>query len=211
MIILAWLLAGIVAVALAFFLPANAVDPWDPLNTAGIVAGAYILALATYSLRPPLSRRMRIGAWIAVIVVGGSVLLAWRGYDDQSHYQAVTLSKIKTVISRSIIANELSEPLIKTLEQYYSQSARNKKSLGTVFRDHHQGVTEGWDIHEKYAASDRLSVIVTSLKDNEVVLVAEDGYVKGDNPEFKNRSGNKGMMQEWARLTERGISYERQN
>jgi len=210
-IILVWLLAGIVAVGLAFFSPANAVDPWGPLNTAGIVAGIYIVALAAYSLRPPLSRRVRIGGWIAVFVVGGSVLLAWRGYDDQSHYQAVTLSKIKTVISRGIIANELSEPLIKTLEQYYARPAKNKKSIGTVFRDRYQGVTEGWDIHEKYAASDKLSVIVTSLKDNEVVLVAEDGYVKGDNPEFNNRSGNKGMMQERARLTERGISYEREN
>lgn len=211
MIILVWLLAGIVAVGLAFFSTADAVDPWKPLNSAGIVAGVYILALATYSLRPPLSRRLRIGGWITVIIAGGSVLLAWRGFENQSHCQAVSLSKTKTVISRSIIANEVSEPLLKTLEQYYAQTAKNKKSLGTVFRDRHQSVAEGWDIHEKYADSDRLSVIVTSLKDNEVVLVAEDGDANGDNPEFNNRSGNKGMMQEWARLTERGISYEREN
>ena len=210
-IILLWLLVGIVSVSLAFFLPANAVDPWEPLNTAGIVAGVYVFALALYSLRGPLSRKLRIGGWIVIIVVGGSILLAWRGYDDQSHYQAMTLSKIKNVISRGIIANELSEPLLKTLQAYHTQPTRSKKSLGTVFRGLHGGVAEGWDIHEKYAEYDRLSVIVTSLNDNEIILVAEDGLVKGENAEFKNRSGNKGMMQEWARLTERGISYEREN
>ncbi|MEX1139918.1 MAG: hypothetical protein WEB33_12075 [Bacteroidota bacterium] len=208
--ILFWLATGIIAVTFTYIFSPQSPDPWDPLNTAGLVAGLYLLILLLSTLRKPLHRTTVISGWAAALIAGAATVFVWTGYDAQSHYQAELLSEIRGRISRGVIAHEFSEHLLKVLESYHHQPPRQNRSLGAVFQET-VGAGIGSNLHEPSYESDRLRITVASISADEVVLIAEEGYVKGRDLGFRNLDGGMGMVQELARLTAKGITYESQN
>lgn len=208
--ILFWLAFGVIAVTFAYIFPPQTTDPWGALNVAGGIAGAYLLTLLFSTLRKPLSRPVIISGWTTALVAGAATIIVWTGYDAQSHYQAGLLSEIRERISRGVIAHELSEHLLPVFESYHEQTPRRQRPLGAVFQEK-TGSTVGSNLHKPVYESDRLRITVASMTEEEVVLIAQEGYVKGRDLGFRNLDGGMGLVQELARLTAKGIVYESQN
>lgn len=208
--ILFWLAAGIIAVTVAYFLSPQTTDPWRALNVAGVVAGAYLLALLLSTLRKPLNRTVVVSAWAMAFIAGTATIVVWTGYEEQSRYQTRLLSDIRGRISRGVIAHELSQHLLPVFESYHKQPMRKQRPLSVVFQEK-TGAAVGSDLHKPTYESDRLRIIVASVSEEEVVLVAQEGYVKGRDPDFRNLDGGTGLIQELARITPKGILYESQN
>lgn len=208
--ILFWLAAGVITVTFAYVFFPQTTDPWDALNIAGVTAGVFLLILLLSTLRKPLSRTIVVFGWAAALVAGTATVLVWTGYDAQSHYQAKLLSEIRERISRGVIAHELSEHLLPVFESYHKQPPRKQRPLGAVFQGA-TGASVGSNLHKPAYESDHLRIIVASMTEEEVVLVAQEGYVKGRDLDFRNLDGGTGLVQELARLTAKGIAYESQN
>ncbi len=205
------MILGILAVVLAYFSAADTSDPWTSLNTAGVTATLYLLVLLATILRKPFEQRARALVWIAVLIVGAAWAIAWTTSEDYSRYRGATLSGIREEISRGIIADEISRPLLSALEEYYAQKGRTTNSLGLIFKRLNPNAAVGRNIHVPSFDADHLTITVAALAENEIVLIAEEGYVKGVASDFRNLSGATGMVQERARLTPQGIVYESEN
>jgi hypothetical protein len=209
--IVVWLLVGIVAVSVAFFIPPNSPELWPALNAAAIPVIVYILALAFYTLRSPITRKARIIAWVSILLVGGASYTSWTGMNKQSHWQHDKLLQIHAVIYRGVLQARVPENHLKTLEAYHSQGSRKKETLAQVFQRLNEGAAVGTNIYKPEMPNDSLSIVVQSLSENQVVLLGLHAYSKGRNPEFKNYGGRTGMIQEKYTLTEKGIVYESEN
>jgi hypothetical protein len=210
-IALLWIAAGVVAVSLAFFLTPRSPALWPALDAAGVAAGVYLVALLAYSLRKPLSTRLRILVGGSALVVLGCTAFTWLRTEDQSRWQAEQLMKIRGLIGRGIMISEMPKPLLETLEAYHQQSARKKESLADIFRKLQPGATVGCNIHKPSWEGDPIKVIVESLDPNQIILVSQETYVKGRDPSFSNYDGRAGMVQEKFILTKKGITHVSEN
>lgn len=210
--IIVWLLVGIVAVSVAFFIPPNSPELWPALNTAAIPVIVYILALAFYTLRSPITRKARIIAWVSIILVGGATYTSWSEMNGLSHYQRNQLMKIHTVIVRGIMHAFIPTPQLDALEVYHKQGLKKKESLAQVFQRLNDGAKIGANIYKpQWAGDTTISITVQSLSENEVVLVGLHSYGRGRKVDFKNYNGRVGMIQEKYTLTEKGITHESEN
>jgi hypothetical protein len=209
--IIIWLLSGIAAVTLAFFIPPNSPELWPSLNVAMIPAVLYILALGFFTLRSPITLKARIIAWVSIALVGIATYVSWTGMDAQSHWQHNQLLKIQTVITRGALLSVAPPLELNTLKEYHKQGSKKKESLGQIFQRQNNGVTVGANLYKAFNTGDSTSIVIKSLSDNEVVLLGLHPFSRGRNPDFKNYNGNVGMVQELFTLTEKGIVYESEN
>jgi hypothetical protein len=209
--IIVWLLGGIVAVSVAFFIPPNSPELWPALNAAAIPVIVYILALAFYTLRSPITRKARVIAWVSILLVGGASSTSWSEMNKLSHWQHNKLLEIHSVIVRGIMHAYAPTNHLKTLEAYHRQGSRKKETLAQVFQRLNEGAAVGTNVYKPDNPGDSLSIVVQSLSDNQIVLLGLHAYCRGRNAEFKNHDGRTGMIQEKYTLTEKGISYESEN
>ena len=210
--IIVWLLAGIAAVSVAFFIPSQSSELWPAINVAAIPVVVYLLALAFYTLRSPITRKGRIIGWIAVVLVGGATSVSWTTMDALSHYQHDKLLQIHSVIVRGILLAYAPKAELKALEAYHNQGSKKKESLSQVFQRLNGGAKTGTNIHKpEYEGDTTLSIVVQSLSDNEVVLVGSHSFGRGRKADFRNVNGGVGLIQERFTLTEKGVTYESEN
>lgn len=210
--IIVWLLGGILAVSVAFFIPPNSPELWPALNTAAIPVILYILALAFYTLRSPITRKARIIAWVSITLVGTASYSSWTVMDALSHYQHNKLLEIHSVIVRGILLEFIPRRQLDALDAYYNQRSKKKESLVQVFQRINDGAKIGANIYKpQFAGDTTVSILVQSLSDNEVVLLGMHSYGRGRNADFKNYNGRVGLIQEKYALTEKGISHESEN
>jgi len=209
--IVLWLLTGIAAVSVAYFLPGNSPELWPGLNAAAIPLILYLLALFFYTLRNPITRKARIIAWAAILLVGAADAWSWVGMDEETHWQHDQLIRIREVIVRGIMQSQIPDALLKTLETYYQQGPQKKETLLQVFQRLNQHVTVGTNLHKPDFAGDSLAYIVRSLSDNQIVVLGLHTYCTGKRADFKNYNGLTGMVQVKCTLTEKGLTYESEN
>ena len=210
-VVLIWIAAGVVAVSLAFFLTPQSTEFWPALDAAGVTAGVYLIALVAYTLRKPLSTRLRVMVGgIALIALFCSVL-AWQSAEDRSHLQAEWLAHVRVTVSRGLMYSEMPTPLLNTLKAYHEQGVRKKQELVEVFRSLHKDAVVGSNVHKPSWKGDPMKVIVESLDPGRIVLVSQESSVRGRDPNFKNYDGKSGMVQEKFVLTEKGITHVSEN
>ena len=209
--IIIWLLGGIAAVTLAFFIPPNSTELWPSLNAAAIPVVLYILALAFYTLRSPITRKARIVAWVSIVLVGGATYSHWMGMNKTTHWQHDQLLTIHSVIIRGILQAHAPRLELDALEAYHKQGSKKKESLAQVFQDKNNGATVGTNLYKPEFPEDSTSIVVRSLTDNEIVLLGLHTYSKGRKADFKNYNGRVGKVQERFTLTEKGVTYESEN
>lgn len=208
--VLLWLIAGLVVVSVAFFLPGNPPEVWPNLNLGGIVTVVYLLALLTYTMREPFGRKAQVTTWIVAIVTVASLAVAWTEMDSLSHYQQQTLLNIRATIGRGIIYTEVPDSLLSVLDRFHHQKGK-KATLGQVFQIHYPGTRVGDNIHKANNEYDSLQVYIAALSDTTIALAAQEMYVKGREPTFKNYNGRVGMVQEKFTLTVKGVRHESEN
>ncbi|RPI02270.1 MAG: hypothetical protein EHM64_14260 [Ignavibacteriae bacterium] len=209
--IIIWLLGGIAAVTIAFFVPSNSPELWPSLNMAMIPAALYILALSFYTLRSPITRTARIVSWVIIVLIGGAMYSSWTGMEVQSRWQHNQLLKIHSAITRGLLQSYAQPAALSALKEYYQQGKTKKESLGKVFQRLNPGAAAGSKIQAADMPQDSSSIVVKSIAENEVVLLGRHQYSNGRNPDFKNYNGKTGKVQERFTLTEKGVSYESEN
>jgi hypothetical protein len=211
-IALLWAVAGVIIVSAVFLLTPPSPELWPAVNAAGIAGGVYILAMTAFALRKPLRARLRVVAGIAAVVALALGAYTWTRAQQQVEWQAETLMKIRGLIGRGVMRYDMmSMTAIRTLGEFYRQQGTTKESLADVFRRQHQGAAPGLNIHKPDWDGDIRQVIVAKLEPARIELVAQETYVKGRDPLFKNYNGQFGMIQEKITLTDKGIVHVSEN
>jgi len=210
--IVIWLLVGIIAVTFAFFLPGNSTDLWPSMDTAGIAASLYIVALLIYTFRPPFPTRTRIIAGVCSIIFLCCITVTWIFSEDQSYYQRNQLLSIKSTIARGIAVSEVPNDLIVVLERFHAQGNAKKATLGQIYRQTYPYAAVQSNIHRSHELWDSSMVqTLTVLTDTEIVIVTQDRIARGRDPLFENTNGQKGTIQEKFILTAQGVRHESEN
>jgi hypothetical protein len=210
-ILLLWLAGGIVAVTIAFFIPAQTTELWPQFYTAGGAALVYLIALLLYSVRKPVSMTARILTLACSVITLGAIVFSSIRMDSTSHVQMNTLANMKTTHVREIMFYKLPRPLLATLRAYYQQEPGKKETLSQVFQRQNGSVPVGSNINKPLSEGDTLKIIVETVEPDRLVLVTQETSVKGRDPEFLNYNGQKGMIQEKCTLTTKGVKYESEN
>ncbi len=210
-ITLLWIVAGVVMVSATFFLTPQTTELWPAINAAGIAAAVYLIALLGYVLRKPLAMRQRLLVGITGILVIGCTAFTWTRRQEQAHWQADQLMKIRAVIGRGTKIAEMAPPLLKILDAYYQQGVKKSNTLADELKKTYPGAAVGANIYKSKGEWDELTIMVESLEPNRIVLVSQETYVQGRDPEFKNYDGKIGMLQEKFILTERGLTHVSEN
>jgi hypothetical protein len=208
---LLWIVAGVILVSAAFFLAPQSIELWPALNAAGIAAALYLAALLFYVLRKPLPGRPRIVVGIVAVVVISSAVFSWTRMQDQTQWQANQLMKIRAVIGRGVKVTEIAHPLLKSLDAYHLQGTRKANTLADEFRKMYPGVVAGSNIFKPRWEGDDMTIMVETLDPDRIVLLSQETFVKGRDPQFKNYDGKTGMIQEKFVLTEKGITHVSEN
>jgi hypothetical protein len=227
--IVKWLLVGIITVTIAFFLPDNSTELWPSMNAAGIVAVLYLLALLINTFRHPFPARTRIIACAISIIVICSITVTWVIEKDQGNWQREELLKIKSIMSRGKIIDDLPNYLLKILQIFYSQTKDKNVTLGQIYQQTYPYakvqsdvyaslhpdiyVTLHPKIYQPYVMASDTSMVytLTVLTDSQIIIVAQDRNARGRNQLFENIYRQKGMIQEKFVLTERGVCHESEN
>jgi hypothetical protein len=211
-ITLLWIVAGVILVSLAFLLAPRSTELWLALNVAGIVAAVYLITLLFFVLKKPLSTKLRATVGIVAAVVMGCSAFTWTRMEDRTHWQAAKVMEIRARMGRGIMSRETPAPLVKTLAAYHQQGPKKKKTLGAVFREFYGGAGVGSNIYKPKWEGDPLTIIIVETLDSDrIVLVSQETYVKGRDPDFRNLDGRIGMVQEKFILTEKGITHVSEN
>ena len=211
-ITLLWIVCGVIVASAVFLFTPTSPELWPALNAAGIAGAVYLLAMTAYALRKPLRTRLRVGVGVAAVVILVLGAFTWIRMQQQAEWHAETLMRIRGVIGRGVMRYDImSTTALSTLNEFYRQPAAKKESLADVFRRKYEGAAPGLNIHKPEWDGDVRQVIVAKLEPHLIELVAQETYVKGRDPLFKNYNGQFGMMQEKGTLTEKGIVYVSEN
>lgn len=214
-----WQAAGILFVALAFFIPEQSGSLWPSVISSGI-AGLIYLALFFWFWIGKVKasgKRKAIGWTLAVIVIF-SIGSAGISYETTQR-QTKLLPEIRTTIETALAEVHVKEALLTTLRDYKS----NKSNVADPrfdehFRNNYDSLLTG-EGEFLYEGSNRtgeeddknLKIYLAHSDADSVVLIAESFYMDGDNPAFRNYSGAEGRFQARGILTKEGVRYERAN
>jgi hypothetical protein len=208
---LLWIVAGVVLVSAAFLLAPRSSELWTALNYAGVAAALYMIALLLYALRKPLAPKHRLWMGIAAIVVIALTAFTWVRMESQVRWQAETLMRIRGVIGRGIIQNEVSNIMLRTLDEFYRNGPHATETLADVFRKQNPGTALGSNLHKYQGGDASLQIIVTKMDPGLIEVVSQETFVPGRDPYFKNYHGQLGMIQEKYVLTSRGMTHVNEN
>lgn len=197
--IVLWLLVGITAVSIAFFIPGSPPEVWTNLNYAGIATLIYMVALLVYTLRAPFTKKAKATVGGVSLVIILALAASWTGMDYTSHWQQQTLIDIRQIIGRGIIRAQVPDLLLSALQDFYRQPKGRSLSLGQVFRAKYPKAMVGDNIHVPDHKYDSLRVFLSALSDTQIVVSAQDIHARGRDPNFKNIDGRKGAVQERSR------------
>lgn len=210
-ITLLWIVVGVIVVSIVFLMTPGSTELWPATNAASIAAVVYIIALLIYALRKPLSMKFRFWIGLSAALVLGLGTFSWVTNEEQVHWQAETLMRIRGVIGRGVMRFEMIPELLVTLKEFHHPSANKNESLADVFSKLHRGVIVGSNIHQPRWEGDPMKVIVARLEPGQIELLSQETFVNGRDPQFRNHNGQSGMVQEKFILTEKGITHVSEN
>ena len=210
-ILLLWIASGVVfagATFLAFYDPVN---HWKVVNATGIACGVFLVPLLMYMLRPPVTFRARIiGAFMSFVILGATAG-SWAMMKSMTSWQREMLLSIRTTIGRGVIASEAPDSLMKVLQYHHDLSHPPERSIAASFRRCFPDAIPGYNFHRSYGPADSLQVLVESIKDTLITVVAVDAVARGVDPKFTTATGHVGGIQMRYTLTARGLDYVYEN
>lgn len=207
-----WIIGGVVLTTIAFFIPEQSGSMWPSVIASAIVAFLYLGFFSAVWLKEIESstKRKAIAVTFSVLFVFSiaSAVISYEG----SVRQIEVLENIRGQLEGDILYNYMHEPLIKTLGDFYSEE-NSESNIGALFTSRYDSlITEDGDFEFGSRNGDQtLYLYVAENSADSVVVIGESTYLKGENKDFSNYSGNAGRYQVQGILTSKGINYERQN
>ena len=207
-----WILAGIVLVCAAFFIPERAEGVWSSIIASSAVAFLYLLVFVVAWLNEINSsaKRKGIAVTFAVLFVFS---LAWAVINYQaSQRQQETFTKVRNQAEPEMMYSHIHEPLINTLGSFYA-SEENNKSLGELFVLKYDSLITKDSVFtvDSFLDEESVHLYLAATDADSVVIVGESEYLDGRRADFNNYSGATGRYQVKGILTSKGVDYERQN
>ena len=210
-VLLVFIVAGIILVYAAFTIPPRSYDLWPALNAGGIAVMFYLVALLIYVLRNPLSSRLRTLIAVVGLAAMSATAWTWTQTEKQVRWQSETLLKIRAVIGRGIFESRIPVYLLTALKEFHHQRTPGRENLKQVFCRLYTNAKVDSNIYVPEYAEPRMNIFVRTLDPDRIVLVGQETYVKGRDPNFKNFDGKTGMVQEQYTLTKKGVTRESEN
>lgn len=215
-----WMAGGIILVVLAYFIPAQEGSIWPSVIAGGIASLVYLIVLYFYGMKKIDSCGTRkLVTTVLVLLVIFSIASASFSYVGTKR-QTALLPEIRNTIEMGIAENYVKKHLLATMRAFYTGDRFDENAdLDTIFRTKYDSlITEenlllynGQDTYKDKEEDLPIKIFVKNIDPESVILVAESGYMKGENPEFENYSGATGYFQTKGILTKEGIRYERAN
>lgn len=196
----------------AFFIPEQSGSMWPSVIASATVAFLYLGFFSAVWLKEIESstKRKAIAITFTVLFVFSiaSAIISYEGSVRQSE----VLENIRADIEGDLLYNFVNEPLIRSLGEFYSGDA-NESGIGSLFTSRYDSlITEDGEFEFGSRNDDQtLFLYVAENNADSVVVIGESTYLKGENRDFSNYSGNTGRYQVRGILTSKGIDYERQN
>lgn len=211
MMIAVWFVAGCIAVGVPFYLFDDPFDLWPSLYAAAVGGTVYLFAFLYYVSRTAITMKFKVltGFLIALFLVTNSAY--WGTSDAMSAYQRELLSKIRVAIGQGILVSEdVTERALPVYASYHTQKGK-KNGIVTLFKKMHGSKMKDEMFPGPYPEYDATKRFVQFYGDTAVVLVSIDTVARGREELFVNANGNTGRLQTTARITARGVDYERNN
>lgn len=208
---LIWVAGGTFFVVLSLIISYEPTEPWNMVLPLFLISGVYILALALYSLRAPVSPRVRWSVLTLTLLVITSTGASWLLTRDHSESQRSRLLEVRTLIARQIMINETGDMLLPILRSHYELPPTSRSSIGATIRKFYPNLKVGENIRANSSWQDSVRIIVSSISDSSLILVAGDPVARGNDLSFLMIGGRPGGTQMRFTLTAEGISYVTEN
>jgi hypothetical protein len=210
-VMLVFLVVGIVLVCAAYSIPGKTAELWPALSAGGIASATYLIALLVFILRKPLGWKVRLLTVLASVIVLGTTAYSWILMENYGMWRKERLLEVRGLIGSGIRETKSSDCLLRTLDAYYRQGEHRRESLAEIFKNQNNGAVIGSNVHPAEYAGDEIRIFVEQLETDRIVLISQETFIKGMNPEFKNYDGKTGMVQDAYVLTAKGLEHESQN
>jgi hypothetical protein len=205
-----WCAVGCAAVLTSFFFsPGDNI--WMSLETAGIAAAFYLLALITFTMRAPFPGRTRVVTWGLFLAISAGIAFTGSEAYKTSCIEENNLEQARLSNSRGVMLDEMPRVLLQVLQTYYAQTPDHRKSIGEIFRELHCDYVPGCNINPPFVEKEKTVIYVSTVSDHEIALVGQELSVRGNDLSFRNYDGRVGMVQARAILTPQGVRYETEN
>ncbi|NGP77450.1 hypothetical protein G3570_12450 [Balneolaceae bacterium YR4-1] len=215
-----WMAAGVLFVALAFFIPAQEGSIWPSVIAGSVASLVYLIALSIYGIRKiDSSGKRKVVTSTLVLLVVFSIVSAGISYEG-SKRQTALLPEIRNMIETQIAEYNVKKYLLETMKTYYiGENYDGNAGLGSIFRTKYDTLIteesrllyEGKDTYKDEKEDLPVKIFVKTIDPDSIILVAESAYIDGKNADFENYSGAMGYFQTEGILTKEGIRYERAN
>ena len=205
------LVVGIVLVCGAFIIPAKSAELWPALSAGGVASAVYLIVLLVFMLRMPIRGTKRWLTVLVSVVVLGTTAYSWVSMKNYGMWRKERLMDVRRLIGSGIRETKSSDYLLRTLDAYYRQGEHKRESLAEIFKNQNSGAVVGSNVHPAEYTGDETKFFVEQLETDRIVLISQETFIKGKNPEFRNYDGKTGMVQDAYVLTAKGLAHESQN
>ncbi len=205
------LVVGIVLVCGAFIIPAKSAELWPALSAGGVASAVYLIVLLVFMLRMPIRGTKRWLTVLVSVVVLGTTAYSWVSMKNYGMWRKERLMDVRRLIGSGIRETKSSDYLLRTLDAYYRQGEHKRESLAEIFKNQNNGAVVGSNVHPAEYTGDETKIFVEQLETDRIVLISQETFIKGKNPEFRNYDGKTGMVQDAYVLTAKGLAHESQN
>ena len=209
-----WMAGGILVVSAAFFIPGQSGGIWPSVWWSSLAAGGYLLLMVIFWVPQVTSksRRWIVGGTLVVLAVCATASLVLWQY--MSNWQRALLPEIRTTIEKGTAMRLISQPLVRTLGDYYRpEPAGSQADMDLLFRKRY-GTSIADDNRLEFGKFDEnytLQLYLAHSDADSLVIVGESEYIEGRDHLFRNHSGKTGLYQVLGILTKEGVHYVRVN
>lgn len=209
-----WITGGTLAVAIAFFAPAQTGHMWYSLLFSGITVLLFLLFFLGRELPKLNSGKTRRGIAVTLgLTLFISVIASGMAYDVSKKQQS-RLTDIRTTMDETVLRLEMNKIMLDLLrKRYHAPEAPSELTYEQLFRQHYDSLFAGGRYIGEELPQDKNSPILRldTLAAERVELVGQSQIVKGRDKTFQNSNDNQGFLQLRATLTTEGLHYEMEN
>ena len=205
------LLIGILGLTASFVIPSIFMQYWLGALLAFVFATGYAFYLIRWSAEetssPKVTANVRTTLFVVLLLAAISLV---SGY-NKGAFQMNTLVQIRQTIDNGMITAEMNESLFEVFRTYHESKDDNKTLEQTFLAVLNDKFTGDQMMVLNELSKDEVHYYYTVDDPNKISLIGVTNNSWGKDKGFINYNSDAGRFQLRATITERGISYVREN